>query len=69
MATFDMVAAVARLEPQTALKPPHATMVAIARPPLRWPRKALEAVYSSSDSRARVTKLPIRTNSGTTESS
>jgi hypothetical protein len=43
MATLAMVAAVARLEPEMALKPPHATMVAMARPPRRWPRKALEA--------------------------
>jgi hypothetical protein len=35
IATLDIVAAVARLEPHTALKPPQATTVAIARPPRR----------------------------------
>jgi hypothetical protein len=35
-----MVAAVARDEPQIALKPPQATIVAIESPPRRWPRKA-----------------------------
>ncbi|MCZ7655670.1 MAG: hypothetical protein M5R42_17605 [Rhodocyclaceae bacterium] len=43
MATLDMVAAVARLEPQMEENPPQARMVAIASPPLRWPRKAYDA--------------------------
>jgi hypothetical protein len=34
IATFDIVAAVARLEPHMALKEPQATIVAIDRPPL-----------------------------------
>ena len=40
MATFDIVAAVAREEPQIAEKPAHATIVAIANPPRIWPRNA-----------------------------
>ncbi len=44
MATLDMVAAVASDEPQIAENPPQATTVAMASPPLRWPRKALEAL-------------------------
>jgi hypothetical protein len=43
MAILDMVAAVARLDPETADRPPHATTVAIARPPRKWPRKLFEA--------------------------
>jgi hypothetical protein len=43
MATRDMVAAVAKLDPQIALNAPHATMVAIDKPPRRCPRKECEA--------------------------
>ena len=43
MATLDIVAAVARLEPQIAEKPPQATIVAIDNPPRLSPRKAWEA--------------------------
>jgi len=63
-----MVAAVARLEPQIAPKPPQATMVDMARPPRRWPSTACAAAYSSRDMRDWVTKLPIRMNSGNTDS-
>ena len=42
MATLDMVAAVASDDPQIAANPPQATMVAIASPPRKCPRKALE---------------------------
>jgi hypothetical protein len=38
-----MVAAVATDEPEMAEKPPQAVIVAMARPPLRWPMKALAA--------------------------
>ena len=38
-----MVAAVARLEPQTALNPPHEAIVAIASPPRMPPNQAFEA--------------------------
>ena len=69
IATFDIVAAVASEEPQTALKPPQVTMVAIASPPFLCPRNAFEAAYNSSESRALVTKLPMSMNKGTTESS
>ena len=41
MATFDMVAAVASDDPQMAANPPQATIVAIARPPRKWPRLSL----------------------------
>ena len=47
---------------------PHATMVAMARPPRRCPMKAYAQRNSSCDMPARVTKLPIRMNSGTTDS-
>ncbi len=40
MATRDIVAEVAKLEPLIAEKPPQATTVAMAKPPLRWPKKA-----------------------------
>ena len=40
METLDMVAAVARDDPQMAENMPQATMVDIASPPLRCPRKA-----------------------------
>jgi len=69
MATFDMVATVARLDPQTAENPPQATMVAMARPPLKWPSHAFDASYRSWDMPDRATKLPIRMNSGKTEKS
>jgi len=36
--TLAMVAAVARLEPQIAEKPPQATTVAIDKPPRKCPR-------------------------------
>ena len=42
-ATFDIVATVARLDPQTALKPRQATTVAMAKPPRLCPSQALEA--------------------------
>ena len=63
-----MVAAVAIEEPQIAPKPAQAQIVAIASPPRRWPTKAFAARNSSCDMPARVTKLPIRMNSGTTDS-
>ena len=47
--TVEMVAAVAIDEPQTAAKPTEAKIVAIAKPPRRWPMKALEASYRSRD--------------------
>ena len=68
-ATLDMVATVAKLEPQTLAKPAQATTVAIASPPLRWPKKAFAAPYKSSDKRAAAIKPPMRTNSGMTDNS
>ena len=68
-ATLDMVAAVAKLEPHTAAKPAQATTVDMARPPRRWPMKALAALNRSSDSRETAMKPPISTNNGITESS
>src|SRR5690606_38133721 len=64
MVTRDMVAAVARLEPHTAEKPVHAMRVERDRPPRRWPANEYAAVYRSSDSLARVMKLPISMNRG-----
>ena len=63
-----MVAAVAIEEPQMAPNPAQAITVAIARPPRRWPMKAYAALNNSCDMPARVTKLPIRMKSGTTDS-
>jgi hypothetical protein len=68
MATRAMVAVVASDEPQMAPKPAHAAMVESESPPLRWPKKAYAAWYRSRDMPARVTKLPISTNNGTTDS-
>src|SRR5207249_9487609 len=67
-ATFAKVAAVAIDEPQMPPNPADAHTVAIASPPRRWPMKAYAARNSSRDMPARVTKLPIRMKSGTTES-
>ena len=64
-----MVAAVAIEEPQIEPNPAQATMVDIASPPFQWPMKAYAARNSSLDMPARETKLPIRMNSGTTDSS
>ena len=43
MATFDIVAAVASDEPQTALNPPQATTEAMASPPRTRQSRALAA--------------------------
>jgi hypothetical protein len=59
-----MVAAVATDEPQIAAKPPHAPMVASARPPRNWPSQALPARNSSFDMPDAVANTPIRTNIG-----
>ena len=62
------VAAVAIDEPQIAPKPAQPAMVAIARPPRKWPMNEFAVRNSSFDMPARVTKFPIRMNSGTTDS-
>ena len=62
-----MVAVVAIEEPQMDPKPPEAMMLAMAKPPRRWPTNALAAVNSSLAMPARETKLPISTNSGITD--
>ena len=62
------MAAVAIEEPQIPPKPAEAQTVAIASPPRKWPMNAYAARNSSRDMPARVTKLPIRMKSGTTES-
>ncbi|MCY1436987.1 hypothetical protein D9M71_531320 [compost metagenome] len=67
MATLDMVAAVAMELPHTAEKAPQDTTVASARPPLKWPRKALAARYSCFDMPDSVIRLPISRNNGTTD--
>ena len=63
-----MVAAVAIEEPQIAPNPAQAMIVAIARPPRRWPMNAYAARNNCCDMPARVTRLPIRMNRGTTDS-
>ena len=63
-----IVAAVAIDEPQIAPKPAQASTVACARPPRTWPTNEYAARNSSCARPARATKLPIRMNSGTTES-
>jgi len=55
-------------EPQMPPNPAEAQMVAMARPPRRWPMNAYAARKSSCDMPARVTKLPMRMKSGTTDS-
>src|SRR5215470_7187922 len=67
-ATLANVAAVAMEDPQMPPKPADAQIVAMARPPRRWPMNVYAARNSSCDIPARVTKLPIRMNSGTTDS-
>src|SRR5512144_1592804 len=62
-----MVAVVAMDDPQMAPNPAHARMVDRASPPRRCPTKAYAAWYSSRDNPARLTKLPISTNRGTTD--
>ncbi len=49
-----------------AAQPPIAAM---ARPPRKWPMKALAARNSAVVTPARLAKLPIIRNSGTTEKS
>ena len=68
MATFDMVAAVANDDPQIAAKPPQARIVAIARPPRKCPRNALETLYNSRLIPPLFTNSPIRMKRGITES-
>lgn len=62
-----MVAAVAMDEPQMAPKPAQAMTLAMARPPRKCPTKVKAKRYNSLDMPARVTKLPIRMNKGTTD--
>ena len=64
-----MVAAVAKLEPHTALKPAQVTMVANAKPPRTGDKNALAARNKSWEIPVRDNTLPIRINSGTTASS
>ena len=59
-----MVAAVATEEPQIAAKPPHAPMVASARPPRKRPSQAWPARNSSPDMPEAVASTPIRMNIG-----
>jgi len=46
MATLPMAAAVAFVEPHMAAKPAQAAIVAMARPPRRWPKTTYPASYS-----------------------
>ena len=63
-AILAIVAAVARDDPQTELKPPQAIIVAIAKPPFLCLSHALAALYNSSARPALTTKLPINKNKG-----
>jgi hypothetical protein len=56
----DMVAVVATEEPQIAPNPAQPPIVAMASPPLRWPRKALAMRKRSEDRPATVANVPIR---------
>src|SRR5690554_1286825 len=68
IATFPIVAAVATLEPQTAPKPPHDAMVAIAIPPFRRPRNEVAATLKIFwESPAPPIKFPINMNKGITD--
>ena len=68
MATFDIVAAVASDEPQTALNAPQAITEAMARPPRTLPSRELAAAKRPWLTPEIVRRLPIRMNSGTTDS-
>ncbi len=63
---MEKVAAVATDEPQIAAKPPQATIVAMPRPPRKWPRNAFAARNSSRLMPDVVANAPIRRKSGTT---
>ena len=67
-ATFDMVAAVANDDPHTALNPPHATIVAIARPPFKRYMARCAVANRDPDTPDTVNRFPINTNNGITAS-
>ena len=64
-----IVAVVAREDPHTAPKPAQVATVAMARPPLRWPRNACAKRYKSPDSPAAAAKFPISKNNAMTANS
>ena len=56
------------VDPQIAENPAQATIVAIARPPRKCPKNALDTWYNSRLNPPLLTNNPIRMNSGTTDS-
>ena len=60
------VAAVATDEPEIAAKPAQAAMVAMPRPPLKWPTKEFAARNNSRLMPELDTKAPIKRNIGMT---
>src|SRR6476660_2904936 len=67
--TWPIMAAVASEEPLIVPKAAQPPIAAMARPPRKWPMKALAARNSAVVTPARLAKLPIIRNSGTTEKS
>ena len=55
------------VDPQIAENPAQATIVAIARPPRKCPKNALDTWYNSRLNPPLLTNSPIRMNSGTTD--
>ena len=68
MATLDMVAAVASDEPQTAENPPQDRTVAMANPPRMRPKTRSAAENSPCAIPDPASTLPMKMNSGTTDS-
>jgi len=68
MATLDIVAAVAKDDPLTALNPPHATIDAIASPPRVRPSILCAPEYNDWLTPEIVNRLPIKMNKGMTAS-
>ena len=67
--TCPIMAAVASEEPLIVPNAAHPPIAAMARPPRKWPMKALAARNSAVVTPARLAKLPIIRNSGITEKS
>ena len=68
MATLVIVAAVASDDPQTAEKPPQDSTVAIASPPRIRPKMRSAAANSPWAMPEPARMLPMKMNSGTTDS-
>src|SRR5512136_1356799 len=61
------MATVAKDDPQTEPKRPHAPTVAIAKPPRHRPTKAYARLYKSPEIPAALAKFPISTKRGITD--